>query len=33
MTTYERAGDVRYGSFALDEPTEAERERRRLADD
>jgi hypothetical protein len=25
---YERAGDVEYGSFALEEPTEAEVERR-----
>jgi len=34
MATYERAGDVQYGSFALEEPTEAEVERRRrLADD
>jgi dihydrofolate reductase len=33
MTTYERAGDVEYGSFATEEPTEAELERRReLAD-
>jgi dihydrofolate reductase len=28
MTTYERAGDVEYGSFATEEPTEAELERR-----
>ena len=28
MTTYERAGDVEYGSFAMEEPTEAELERR-----
>ena len=33
LTTYERVGDVEYGSFALEEPTEAEVERgRRLAD-
>ncbi|MCW3000829.1 MAG: riboflavin biosynthesis protein RibD [Conexibacter sp.] len=33
INTYERAGDIDYGSFALDEPTEAEIERRRrLAD-
>ena len=33
MATYKRAGDIRYGSFALEEPTEEERERRaRLAD-
>jgi dihydrofolate reductase len=33
MTTYERAGKVDYGSFALEEPTDAEVERRqRLAD-
>ena len=33
MATYRRAGDIRYGSFALEEPTEQERERRaRLAD-
>jgi dihydrofolate reductase len=29
ITTYERGGDVEYGSFALAEPTEAEVERRR----
>jgi dihydrofolate reductase len=29
MTTYERAGEIEYGSFALEEPTEAEAERRR----
>jgi dihydrofolate reductase len=29
MHTYERAGDINYGSFALPEPTEAEVERRR----
>jgi hypothetical protein len=29
ITTYERAGDIGYGSFALEEPTEAELERRR----
>jgi hypothetical protein len=28
MATYERAGDVEYGSFALAEPTERELERR-----
>jgi dihydrofolate reductase len=28
MATYKREGDIRYGSFALDEPTEQERERR-----
>jgi dihydrofolate reductase len=28
MATYRRAGDIRYGSFALEEPTEEERERR-----
>jgi dihydrofolate reductase len=33
MATYKREGDIRYGSFALEEPTEEERERRaRLAD-
>jgi dihydrofolate reductase len=33
ITTYERAGAVDYGSFALEEPTQAELERRaRLAD-
>jgi hypothetical protein len=33
MATYKRAGDIRYGSFALEQPTEEERERRaRLAD-
>ena len=33
MSTYRRAGEIRYGSFALDEPTEEERKRRaRLAD-
>jgi dihydrofolate reductase len=33
MTTYERAGGIQYGSFALEEPTEAEVDRRqRLAD-
>jgi dihydrofolate reductase len=32
MTTYRRTGDVQYGSFALEQPTEAEAERReRLA--
>jgi len=29
IATYERAGDLEYGSFALEEPTEAEIERRR----
>jgi dihydrofolate reductase len=29
MATYERAGEIEYGSFALEEPTEAEAERRR----
>jgi hypothetical protein len=29
INTYERAGDIDYGSFAFDEPTEAEKERRR----
>jgi hypothetical protein len=29
IATYERAGDVSYGSAALEEPTEAEVERRR----
>ena len=28
MATYKQAGDIRYGSFALEEPTEEERERR-----
>ena len=28
MTTYERAGEVEYGSFALEEPTQAELDRR-----
>jgi hypothetical protein len=33
INTYERAGDISRGSFALDEPTDAEIERRRrLAD-
>ena len=33
MARYKREGDIRYGSFALEEPTEEERERRaRLAD-
>jgi hypothetical protein len=33
INTYQRAGDIDSGSFALDEPTEAEIERRRrLAD-
>jgi dihydrofolate reductase len=29
MSTYERAGEIRYGSFEFEEPTEAEIERRR----
>jgi dihydrofolate reductase len=29
MATYEQAGEIEYGSFALEEPTEAEVERRR----
>lgn len=29
LLNYERAGDVQYGSFALEEPTDAEVERRR----
>lgn len=29
ISTYERAGELSYGSFALDEPTDAEVERRR----
>jgi dihydrofolate reductase len=33
MTTYARAGEIRYGSFALEEPTEAEIERRRRLED
>jgi dihydrofolate reductase len=33
ITTYERAGGIEYGSFALEEPTEAERERRRSLED
>ncbi len=33
IATYERAGEIKYGSFALEEPTRAEVERRRkLAD-
>jgi hypothetical protein len=33
INTYARAGNIDYGSFAFDEPTEAEIERRRrLAD-
>jgi hypothetical protein len=28
ITTYERAGDIRYCSFAVEEPTQAELERR-----
>jgi dihydrofolate reductase len=32
MARYERAGDVKYGSFALEEPTEAEVERRQHID-
>ncbi|MGH3019542.1 MAG: dihydrofolate reductase family protein [Gaiellaceae bacterium] len=33
MATYKREGDIRYGSFALDEPTEEERERRKQLSD
>jgi len=34
LATYERAGAINYGSFALDQPAEAELERRsRVADD
>jgi dihydrofolate reductase len=33
LATYERAGDIPYGSFALEEPTEAELERRRRLGD
>jgi dihydrofolate reductase len=33
MSTYERAGEVDYGSFALEEPTDAEVERRRQLGD
>jgi dihydrofolate reductase len=33
MTSYERAGDVETGSFALDEPTDAEIDRRRSLQD
>jgi hypothetical protein len=29
MATHERAGGINYGSFALEQPTEAEVERRR----
>ena len=29
MATYQRAGAINYGSFALEEPTDAEVERRR----
>ena len=32
IATYERGGDIEYGSFALEEPTEAERERRERLD-
>jgi hypothetical protein len=32
IATYERGGNVEYGSFALEEPTEAELERRRRLD-
>ena len=28
LVNYERAGDIEYGSFALEEPTDAEAERR-----
>jgi hypothetical protein len=31
VNTYQRAGDISPGSFDLDEPTEAELARRRLA--
>lgn len=31
VATYEREGEIRYGSFALEEPTEAEIERRQRA--
>jgi len=31
MTTYERAGGIDYGSFALEQPTEAEAARREQA--
>jgi hypothetical protein len=33
ITTYERAGDIDHGSFAFDEPTDAEVERRRRLTD
>jgi dihydrofolate reductase len=33
IATYERAGDINYGSFALEEPSEAEIERRRRMSD
>jgi dihydrofolate reductase len=33
VATYERAGEVEYGSFALEEPTDAELERRRQVAD
>jgi dihydrofolate reductase len=33
IATYERAGDIPYGSFAFEEPTEAELERRRRLGD
>ena len=29
MAQYERSGEIAYGSFALEEPTEEEQERRR----
>ena len=32
IATYERSGDVEYGSFALEEPTEAELQRRQRLD-
>lgn len=32
ISTYERAGEINYGSFALDEPTDAEIERRQRND-
>lgn len=33
VTSYERAGEIEIGSFALEEPTEAEVERRRRQTD
>jgi hypothetical protein len=32
VSTYRRAGEPKYGSFALEEPTDAEIERRRVLD-